>query len=136
MELVQFILSGSSTAPANLSSSATSIPVLEFAVFGSITPPDLLSSVSSFSTPSGSLFFGSDAGQTFRTWALIQSSESVAWAQSATSPSIVQEGATPNNDFESVWTPASQLVHAGSTDASDVAKVTQSLQSFGLFASS
>jgi len=136
MELVQFVLSGSSTPPSNssrLSSTPSAIPVLEFAIFGSITPPDLLSSVSSFSAPDGSLFFGSDAGQTFRTWALVQSSESVAWAQSAISPTIVHEGATPNNTFESVWTPASQLVHAGSTDASAVAKVTQSLQSFGLF---
>lgn len=139
MELVQFVLSGSSTPPSNssrLSSSPSAIPVLEFAIFGSITPPDLLSSVSSFSTPDGSLFFGSDAGQTFRTWALLQSSESVAWAQSATSPTIVREGAARNNILESVWTPASQLVQAGSTDASDVAKVTQSLQSLGLFTSS
>ncbi|KLO20259.1 hypothetical protein SCHPADRAFT_842610 [Schizopora paradoxa] len=139
MELVQFILSGSSTPPSNsssLSSSLSSLPVLEFAIFGSITPPDLLSSVSSFSAPDRSLFFGSDAGQTFRSWALVESSESIAWAQSATSPTIVREGATPNSNFESVWTPASQLVHAGSTNASDVAKVTQSLQSLGLFSSS
>jgi len=138
MELVQFVLNGSSLPPSSTSplfASISSIPILEFSVFGSVQPVDIASSVSSFSTPSGALFFGSNAGQAFRTWALIDSSESVAWAQSATSSEIVREGAATNSVFESVWTPASELLNSGSTSTSLLNNVTQSLASLNLFTS-
>lgn len=138
MELVQFVLGSNGTPPTNpdLLNQLSSLPVLEFALFGSITPLDITSSVSSFSTPSGSLFFGSDAGQTFRTWAITNSPQSIAWTQSSTSAQVVREKSTVDSNFESVWTPASQLVHQGTTSASDIQKVTQSLSSLGLFSSS
>lgn len=137
-KLIDFVLSSSSAPPSDpdLLSSLSSLPILEFALFGSITPRDISSSVTSFSTPSGSLFFGSDKGQTFRSWALTVPSQTVAWATGAFASQIVRERSTPNSDFESVWTPASQLIHTGSEDSSSVQKITDSLSSFGLFSSS
>ena len=136
--LVQHVLSSPFVPPSNnsdLFNSLSSLPVLEFAVFGAITPQDIASSVSSFSTSSNSLFFGSSAAETFRSWALVDSTQSIAWTESAASSQIVRESSTPNADFESVWTPASQLIDAGSTDAADVQKVISSLNSLGLFSS-
>ncbi|KAH8120389.1 hypothetical protein DFH11DRAFT_1685701 [Phellopilus nigrolimitatus] len=137
MDLISHVLS-SSAPPANnsdLTNSLSTIPLLEFAVFGSIRPQDIASSVSSFSTQSGSLFFGSSAGQTFRSWALVNSSASIAWTESATSPEIVRESATVDKNFENVWTPASELVKQGNTNSNDVQKVIQAFSSLGLFSS-
>ena len=136
-KLVDYVLSSPSTPPtdSDLLNSLSSLPVLEFALFGSVTPRDIASSVTSFSTPSGSLFFGSDEGQTFRSWALTISTQTVAWTSSAGASQIVREGASSDSNFESVWTPASQLVEAGSTNATDVQRVTDSLSSLGLFSS-
>ena len=136
MDLVSHVLS--SNIPSNDSSlvqSLSSLPVLEFAVFGSVRPQDISYSVSSFSTSTGSLFFGSDAGQKFRSWALVNTEASVVWAESATSADAVHEGSATDANFESVWKPASELVAAGSTNANDVQKVTSSLRSLGLFSS-
>lgn len=138
MDLVSYVLSSSTTPPANnsdLANSLSSLPVLEFAVFGSIRPQDIAFSVSSFSTPSDSLFFGSDVSEVFRSWALVNTSASVVWTESALSPDAVHETSTIDPNFESVWKPASELAASGSTDAEDVQKVTSSLRSLGLFSS-
>jgi hypothetical protein len=135
-ELIALVLSSGPAPPSNTSDLAQtlpSLPVLEFALFGSVKPQDIAGSVSSFSTPSGSLFFGSGAGQTFREWALVNTSAQVAWTENSLSEQVVHEGAQTNSEFESVWTPASKLVSQGSTDASDVGGVVASLESFGLF---
>ncbi|KAI5124635.1 hypothetical protein M0805_004244 [Coniferiporia weirii] len=137
MDLVSYVLSSAGPPASNsdLFASLLSLPTLEFAMFGSITPQDIASSVSSFSTQSDSLFFGSGAGETFRSWALVNTSATIAWTESATSSEIVRESAAISSAFESVWKPASELVAAGATDASDVQKVTSSLSSLGLFSS-
>ena len=139
MDLVNFVLSSNSTtsiaSDSTLASSFSSLPVLEFAVFGEITPQDIDFSVSSFSTSDGSLFFGSSAAETFREWALVDSDELIEWTESAVSPQVVSEGATVNANFEAVWKPASELANGGSTDANDVNQVTNSLTKLGLFSS-
>ncbi|THH10160.1 hypothetical protein EW145_g1529 [Phellinidium pouzarii] len=135
MDLISHVLS-SSTPPANnsdLANSLSVLPVLEFAFFGSITPQDIASSVTSFSTQSDSLFFGSNAGQTFRSWALVNASASIAWTESAVSLEICRENATTDSRFESIWKPASELIAEGTTDATDVQDVTTSLNSFNMF---
>lgn len=141
-QIVSHVLSSASSSspvpPANTSDIASalpSLPVIEFAVFGSVKPQDISASVSSFSTPSGELFFGSDAGQTFRDWALVNSSAEVIWTEQALSAEAVREGSDTNSDFESVWTPASKLVAQGTTSEDDVQKVVKSLDSLGLFSS-
>ncbi|PAV22444.1 hypothetical protein PNOK_0240100 [Pyrrhoderma noxium] len=139
MDLVNFVLSSNSTtsiaSDPSLVNLFSSLPVLEFAVFGEITPQDIDFSVSSFSTSDGSLFFGSSAAETFREWALVDSDELIEWTESAVSPQVVREGATVNANFEAVWKPASELANGGSTDANDVNQVTNSLTKLGLFSS-
>ena len=139
-ELVSFVLSSSPSPPSNTSDlglaiASGSLPIIEFALFGAVKPQDIANTVTSFSTPSGGLFFGSSEGETFREWALVNTSAQIAWTQQALSAQVVREGSQTDSDFESVWTPASELVGEGSTDASDVAKVVSSLQSLGLFTS-
>ncbi|KAL5534179.1 hypothetical protein ACEPAG_641 [Sanghuangporus baumii] len=134
MDLVSHVLSSSIPSIGSpLANSLSSLPILEFAVFGIIRPQDIAFSVSSFSTPTGSLFFGSDAAQTFRSWALLNTSASITWTESALSTEVVHEGSSKDDAFESVWQPASELVASGPTNADDVSKVTSSLRSLGLF---
>ncbi|TDL28366.1 hypothetical protein BD410DRAFT_218024 [Rickenella mellea] len=136
MELVKFVLQGSSAPPPNSSdlfNALSSLPTMEFAMFGSVTPPDLGGAVSAFSTPTGNLFFGSSQAQAFRTWALQQSTDVVAWTEFATSPEVVHEGAATDQGFESVWTPAAQLIQAGLNDPSTVGNVTRAFASLGKF---
>jgi hypothetical protein len=137
-QLASHVLSAtsSSSPPANTSDLAkalSTLPVIEFALFGVIKPQDISATVSSFSTPKGELFFGSDAGQTFRDWALLNASAQVQWTEKAVSAESVHETASVNDDFERVWTPASQLVAQGPTNEDDVGKVVASLDSLGLF---
>ncbi|KAL5495201.1 hypothetical protein ACEPAI_664 [Sanghuangporus weigelae] len=134
MDLVSHVLSSSIPSIGSpLANSLSSLPVLEFAVFGIIRPQDIAFSVSSFSAPTGSLFFGSDAAQTFRSWALVNTSASIAWTESTLSTEVVHEGSSEDDAFESVWQPASELVASGPTNADDVSKVVTSLRSLGLF---
>jgi hypothetical protein len=133
MEFVQFILSLSPVPPpssSRLIASLSDIPILEFAIFGSITPQDILSSYSSFTAPNGALFFGSKAGQSFRDWATVSPSSSIVWTTNGTSEQIARETAARNDAFESVWAIASQT--AGSTNSADLEKVVGALASRGL----
>ncbi|OCB85692.1 hypothetical protein A7U60_g7343 [Sanghuangporus baumii] len=134
MDLVSHVLSSNIPSIGSpLANSLSSLPILEFAVFGIIRPQDVAFSASSFSTPTGSLFFGSDAAQMFRSWALVNTSASIVWTESALSTDVVHEGSSEDDAFESVWQPASELVASGPTNADDVSKVTSSLRSLGLF---
>lgn len=131
MDFVSHVLSR--TEPTSDADLANSFPVLEFAIFGSVRPQDIAYSISSFSTPTGSLFFGSGAAQTFRSWALVNTSASIAWTENATSSEVVRETSSVNEAFESVWQPASELIASGPTSSEDVQKVASSLRSLGLF---
>lgn len=106
MELVQFVLSRSPVPPpssSRLISSFSDIPALEFAIFGSIIPQDIVTSYSSFALLNGTLFFGSDSGQRFRDWATVNPSSSIVWSANGTSQQIARETAARNDAFESVW---------------------------------
>jgi hypothetical protein len=83
-----------------------SIPSLEVAVFGSIEASDTGSYVSSFTTPSGSLFFGSSDGSAFRTWAIGRGGR-IAWTENATSPEVVYDASFSDQIFNETWTAAS-----------------------------
>lgn len=108
------------------------IPTVEVAVFGNILLSDISNFISSFSTPSGSLFFGSSQGQAFRTWAL-QTSSVISWASSSFSPEVVHEGLSANPNFEGVWTGSGKLINQGPTNASTVNAVVGALGGNGLF---
>jgi hypothetical protein len=111
---VNFVLSSPAAPPTNTSalfSALSTLPVLEVAIFGNIDPSDISSSLSSFATPSGSLFFGSDQAAALRDWA-INAGSSVVWTELATSPEVVRDSSFTNAAFNSVWNPASTILHS------------------------
>lgn len=107
--LVDFVLGSPTVPPLNTSDlykALSSIPALEVAVFGTINPSDLSYAVSSFSTPSGSLFFGTDQSLALRNWAITAGSSSVVWAEAAGSPVAVHDNSLTDSTFNKVWDPA------------------------------
>lgn len=132
--LVKFVLSSQAVPPTNttiLPQSLASIPVLEVAIFGTINPSDISSAVSSFSTPSGSLFFGSDQALSLREWAVQGAASSIAWTEFAISPQVVHDSSFTNAVFNSVWNPASLSLQTNETAA--VSTITASFQELGEF---
>lgn len=123
--LVQFILTSSQILPAIppsntsfLYQSLASIPTLEVAIFGTIEHSDISSVVSSFTTPTGAMFFGSDQGASLRQWALADVKASfVTWAESAISPLIVRDPSLSEPIFSKTWVAASLILSNNVTDA-------------------
>ncbi|GLB36245.1 hypothetical protein LshimejAT787_0305330 [Lyophyllum shimeji] len=117
--LVNYVLASASAQalpPTNASilyDSLATIPAIEVAVFGSITPSDISSAVSAFTTPSGSLFFGSDQGTALRNWAITGCSSSIAWAEAALSPVIVRDNDFLDSTFNQTWTAVSTALRNG-----------------------
>lgn len=135
--LVEYVLTNPAVPPTNstnLPQSLTSIPVLEAAVFGSILPSDISYTISSFSTPSGSLYFGSDQALAMRNWAIEGTGTSVVWAETATSSQVVRDTTLSNTIFNEVWTAASTFLHNNVTGVKvDVSNITTSFQDTGMF---
>ncbi|TFK30537.1 hypothetical protein FA15DRAFT_607913 [Coprinopsis marcescibilis] len=132
--LVQFVLSSRERArvPPEQSSPLTgllpSIPVLEVAVFGSIGPSDVQGVVSSFTTRTGPLFFGSDAGASMRRWAVSSYGRAVHWTESATSPRILKDTSLEDATLSETWDVARRL----GLDSPDIlARLLTSLHSTG-----
>lgn len=132
-EAAQFLLSSPTTPPSSnsLLFNATFLPTVEVAIFGNIFLSDFSSFISSFSTPSGSLFFGSAQAQEFRRWALQQSSATISWSQSTFATQTAPEGSLPNSSFEQIWSAAFALT-TGPTNSSTIQDVVNALGSAGL----
>lgn len=140
-EVATFISGASSnTAPpsASVLNATAALPVVEVALFGSIGPSDIDHSVSSFSTPSGSLFYGSETGDVFREWSssTATSSVSIDWAQSAISTQTGKENVQDDVTFDSVWSGATTMISnanllSKTTGPSDVQEVVGVLQQLG-----
>jgi hypothetical protein len=135
--LVEFILSSSLVPPANstlLFNSLSSIPPLEVAVFGSIDPSDMSSTFSSFSSPSGSLFFGSDQSASLRQWSINAVQGPVVWTEFAVSPLVVRDDSFTDEAFNSVWNPAFAFHHLNQSGVVvDVSNITAAFQATGQF---
>jgi hypothetical protein len=133
--LVNFVLSSSTTPPANntlLFQSLSSLPMLEVAVFGTIDPPDISSSVSSFAAASGSRFFGSDPAAALRSWAITGINSSVVWAEFASSSQVVRDSSLTDSVFNSVWIPAYNFLHSANPGvAVGVSNITNAFQAVG-----
>ncbi len=110
-----------------------SIPVLEVALFGSIEAADATSYISSFTTPSGSLFFGSADGSAFRDWAFGRGG-TIVWSENATTPEAVHDKAPPNGDdiFNQTWNAAATAINTNTPNVG-VANVTESFRSNNRF---
>jgi hypothetical protein len=134
--LVNFVLTSPTVPPSNttdLYRSLSSIPTLEVAVFGTINPSDVSYAVSSFSTPSGSLFFGSDESLALREWAINGTGSSVVWTQSAGSPEVVRDTSLADSTFDSVWVPAYTYLHSTQDVVVNVGNITTAFQATGMF---
>jgi hypothetical protein len=132
-----FLIGSNPLPPLNtsiLAESISTIPSLEVAIFGSLLPADVLSVVSSFSSPSGSLFFGSNQGQTVRDWAIIGTSTSVVWAQSALSTQVARETSLTNTTFNEIWNNASLAIEENVSGVT-VSNITSALSFTGLLSS-
>ncbi|CAA7266538.1 unnamed protein product [Cyclocybe aegerita] len=107
--LVKFVLDSASKTPVPpdfssiLFRSLQSLPILEVAVFGDVGPPDLTSTVSPFTNPSGSLFFGSSDGNALRNWTIDSVKGSIVWTENATSPLVVRDTSLGDNTITQTW---------------------------------
>ncbi|KAF9452678.1 hypothetical protein P691DRAFT_803797 [Macrolepiota fuliginosa MF-IS2] len=112
--------------------SLDSIPVLEVAVFGNVEASDADSYVSAFTTPSGSLFFGSDDGSAFRTWAIGRGGQ-ISWTENATSPGVVHDNTFSDLIFNQTWTATSAAINSsvGNVGLINITTAFQYYQRFG-----
>jgi len=126
-QFVEYVLSYPVTPPANntlLGRSLNTIPTLEVAIFGSVTPSDVTGVVSSFATPSGDLFFGSSESLAVRDWAMVATQTSVTWTEFANSPKVVDDGSFTDANFNLVWNPAYLFFHSSSNATVNVGNIT------------
>jgi hypothetical protein len=138
IQFVQYVLSSAVTPPSSdtlLGQSLDVIPTLEVAIFGSVTPPDLEGVVSSFSTPSGALFFGSDDSLAVRDWAIVGAQKSVTWTVSANSSEIVNDDSFTDDSFNAVWNPAFLYFHSSTNATVNVGNITAAFSSVNKFTS-
>lgn len=137
-QLVDYVLSYPVTPPSNdtlLGQSLNTIPTLEVAVFGSVTPPDVIGVVSSFTTPSGNLFFGTSQSLAVRDWAIVAARESVIWTEFADSPQVVDDNSLTDNSFNAVWNPAYLFFHSSSDAVVSVNNITKGFAAVNKFTS-
>jgi hypothetical protein len=136
--LVSFVLGAATNAsvPPDKSSplfqSLQSIPFLEVAVFGDVGPPDLTSTVASFTTSSNSLFFGSVDGTALRNWTVDTVNGPVVWAQNATSPLVVRDNSLDNTAISQTWSAISIAISNNITSIglSNITTTLQGTQNF------
>lgn len=133
--IIYHVLNSSATPPPPNSASESalfpleSIPTLEVAIFGNIETSDVDSYVSSFTSSSGSLFFGSDDGSSFRSRA-IGRGDRIAWTENATSPEVVYDNTLSDSVFNQTWLAASVAIdtnarNVGLVNITDTFRVNQ-----------
>ncbi|KAK7058876.1 hypothetical protein VNI00_001500 [Paramarasmius palmivorus] len=134
--VVHFILSNTAVPPTDdITQAISSIPVVEVAVFGTISPSDIMNTVSSLSTNNGSLFFGSDQAQTLRHWSITAAGKPVKWAENALSSRICVDSQYEDGTFNDIWKAASLAIETNASNVG-VGNVTQSLSQTGKLTSS
>jgi hypothetical protein len=137
-QFVEYVLSSPVTPPSNdtlLGRSLAIIPTLEVAVFGSIMPTDVTGVASSFTTPSGGLFFGTDQSLAVREWAIVATQTSVTWTEFANSPEIVNDNSFTDSTFNAVWNPAFAYFHSPSDAVVNVGNITTAFTAVNKFTS-
>jgi hypothetical protein len=137
-QLVDYVLSDPVTPPSNdtlLGQSLNTIPTLEVAIFGSVTPPDVVGVVSSFTTPSGDLFFGTNQSLAVRDWGIVAARASVTWTEFANSTEVVDDDSFSDNAFNEVWNPAYLYFHSSSNASVSVKNITGGFAAVNKFTS-
>lgn len=136
--LVQFVLATATQLPVPPTSSSmlfqslASLPTLEVAVFGDVQPTDLTSTVSPFTNPSGSLFFGSDDGSAMRNWTINTVGGTAVWTQNATSPLVVHDKSLGDTTITQTWNIISSVI-ANNVKGIGLANITSTFQNTGDF---
>ncbi|KAI9513030.1 hypothetical protein F5148DRAFT_972413 [Russula earlei] len=137
-QLVEYVLSSRVTPPTNdtlLGQYLNTIPTIEVAVFGSVTPVDVTGVVSSFTTPSGGLFFGTTESLAVRTWAIATTQSSVTWTEFANSSEVVDDSSFTDASFNAVWNPAYLYFHSSSNATVNVGNITAGFAAVNKFTS-
>ena len=137
-QLVAYVLSSPVTPPTNdtlLGQSLITIPTLEVGVFGSVTPPDVAGVVSSFTTPSDDLIFGTNQSLAVRDWAIVATQGSVTWTEFANSSKVVDDKSFTNDAFNAVWNPAYLYFHSSSNASVSVKNITSGFAAVNKFTS-
>ncbi|KAJ7103425.1 hypothetical protein B0H15DRAFT_812188 [Mycena belliarum] len=131
--VVDFVLSNS-TSPPSASSilSTTTLPILEVAVFGTITKPDIDFVASGFADAIGGLVFGSPEGSTLRQWAIPLTGELV-WTEFSNSSLVIHDTTFTDDIFNRTWAAAAAALADGA--AVGVFNITNAFQQFGKFSS-
>ncbi|KAG6842575.1 hypothetical protein C0991_000101 [Blastosporella zonata] len=115
--LVAYVLASASVqaipppSTSVLFTSLATIPILEVAVFGTVSPPDISTAASAFTTASGSLFFGSNQGTALRNWAITGCGSTTIWAESPLSPQVVRDNSFQDQIFNATWTAVSTALN-------------------------
>ncbi|KAF9569666.1 hypothetical protein CPC08DRAFT_677297 [Agrocybe pediades] len=137
---IDFILNTATklNVPPDVSStlfqSLQSIPILEVAVFGDIPPSDLTSTVSPFTNPSGTLFFGSDDGAAMRNWTINTIAGPVIWTENATSPVVARDTSVAESDTITLTWNAISLAISHNIAGIGLANITSTLERTNRFA--
>jgi len=100
-----------------------------------VTPPDVIGAVSSFTTPSGNLFFGTNQSLAVRDWAIVAAQTSVTWTEFANSPKVVDDGSFTDSAFNAVWNPAYLYFHSSSNASVSVNNITAGFAAVNKFTS-
>jgi len=135
-QFVEYVLSYPVTPPTNdtlLGRSLNTIPTLEVAIFGSVTPSDVTGVVSSFTTPSGDLFLGSSESLAVRDWAMMATRTSVTWTEFANSSKVVDDDSFTDGNFNKVWNPAYLFFHSSSNATVSVGNITAAFNAVNKF---
>lgn len=135
--LAKFILTNPALPPTStgaLFSALSSLPVMEVAVFGDVHPPDITSTTSSFSNPSGGLFFGTSAALSLRQWTINAVQNTLVWTDVAVSSEIVRDNSFVDQTFNSVWDPAFTFFHTTNTAVVNVSTIVSSFVNVNKFA--
>ncbi|KAI0321372.1 hypothetical protein OF83DRAFT_1168527 [Amylostereum chailletii] len=133
--LISYVLSSPTAPPKTdvLLQALDSIPTLEVAVFGNIIPSDIDHVLSSFATPSGHLFFGTDQSEALRVWAVNGTSSHIAWTNSTTAAEVVDDSSFSDSTFNSVWEPAYEFFHFPTGSKVDVSNITTAFEAIHKF---
>ncbi|KAF6766289.1 hypothetical protein DFP72DRAFT_953283 [Ephemerocybe angulata] len=134
--LAEFLVTSSGKPPvppaptSALFKALSTVPPLEVAIFGNVGPTDLSGTVSSFMTASGSFFFGTEAGNAMRNWAITTAKGSVAWAENSTAPRIVRDGSLADATLAQAWQAVADRLGASNIGLSNLTTSFETTQKF------
>lgn len=141
IQVVEYVLQPAVLPPDNgvlptLFAALSSLPLIEVAVFGTVDPSDIASTVSSLSDPNNNLFFGTSVSHAVRDWTLVATEQGMEWTELATSQKVVQDTSFTNENFNFVLNNATVFFDTNSNEIVGVSNITAAFGAFGLLSTS